>query len=170
MDSVQFVRIGLRVLGLWFFGLSLQMTALTLAVHPSVNQAAVISYAVALGYLAVGAMAWFFARGLARFIVGTRDSESVWTMDETGALSVAVAFSGLLLIVLSAVRDVGDYLAMVVMLIASGQSAQLASASVNVGGCVALAKLAFGLWLVFKARWIAGRISRSPSAGGVAGQ
>jgi len=158
VNAVQLVGIVLRLFSAWLGFKALQTAALSLVVHPTLSGTAVISYAVAAGYLAGGVCCWRLARPLARRFVPEPQSDGL-PLTERGLTAAALVMAGLLCIAVTGLQDLGDFATLATMLVVSGQGERLGQASVNITGLIGLAKVLFGAVLVFKAQAIAARLT-----------
>jgi hypothetical protein len=149
------VSIAFRFMSGWLFWLGLQVSLLTYLSHHHLNEAVMVSLFSVLVYWLSAALCWTFSPRLARWIVGPEASATPAATighDPQGWIKVAVIFCGLLILTQDGLRESGNFLTMVVMLIRSGQYARLLDVSINVTGILALLKLALGILLIVKAR------------------
>lgn len=152
------VSIAFRFMSGWLLWLGLQVSLLTYLSHHQLNEAVVASLFSVLVYWLSAALCWRLSPRMARFIVGQEapaTPAATISHDPQGWIKVAVIFCGLLILTQDALRESGNFLTMVVMLIRSGQSASLLDASISLSGILALVKLTLGILLIVKARTLA---------------
>lgn len=163
------ISIAFRFMSGWLFWLGLQVSLLTYLSHHQLNEAVVVSLFSVLVYWLSAVLCWILSPRLARWIIGRENSslldlsinDDVSISDPSLSwIKVAVIFCGLLLLTQDGVRESGNFLTMLVMLIKSGQSARLLDASINMSGILALMKLSLGILLVVKAKSLATWIDR----------
>jgi hypothetical protein len=157
------VSIAFRFMSGWLFWLGLQVSLLTYLSHHQLNEAVMVSLFSVLVYWLSAILCWILSPRLARWIVGQESPATPAATighDPQGWIKVAVIFCGLLILTQDGLRESGNFLTMVVMLIRSGQYARLLDVSINVTGILALMKLALGILLIVKARTITTWIER----------
>ncbi|MCR9024697.1 hypothetical protein NW939_08705 [Aeromonas caviae] len=163
------ISVAFRFMSGWLFWLGLQVSLLTYLSHHQLNEAVVVSLFSVLVYWLSAVLCWVLSPRLARWIIGRENSslldlsinDDVSISDPSLSwIKVAVIFCGLLLLTQDGVRESGNFLTMLVMLIKSGQSARLLDASINMSGILALMKLSLGILLVVKAKSLATWIDR----------
>lgn len=158
------LKITLRLSAIWLGWLFIRALLITAMIHHRLDEAALVSAVSTCGYLAMALLIWWGAGPLARRLLsgGTSTIEPVTPagMSARELLSVLTIFVGLLTIFVGALTDGGQYLTMLGMMLATGQTDHLFDASINLPGLVALGKLAVGLTMILTARrtacWILG--------------
>ncbi|MDU7582801.1 MULTISPECIES: hypothetical protein [Aeromonas] len=157
------ISIAFRFMSGWLFWLGLQVCLLTYLSHHQLNEAVIVSLFSVMVYWLSAILCWVLSPHLAILIVG-QEIVPFSNLSNNNAsrslIKVAVIFCGLLLLTQDALRESGNFLTMMVMLIQSRQSSLLLDASINTSGILALVKLSVGILLIVKARTLATWIER----------
>jgi len=160
------LKITLRLSAIWLGWLFVRALLITAMIHHRLDEAALVSAVSTCGYLVLALLLWWAAGPLARLLLaGVTPLSSVSTaasvstnLSASTLLTVLTVFVGLLTIFIGALQDAGQYLTMLGMMLATGQTDHLFDASINLPGLVALGKLAIGLAMILtarrSARWI----------------
>jgi len=163
------LKITLRLSALWLGWLFIRALLITAMIHHRLDEAALVSVVSTCGYLLMALLIWWGAGPLTRRLLAggaptpasaTPTLATSASMSASALLAVLTIFVGLLTIFLGALADGGQYLTMLGMMLATGQTDHLFDASINLPGLVALGKLAIGLAMILTARrtacWILG--------------
>lgn len=157
------IRISFRFMSLWLVWLGLQVSVLTWLSHHQLNQAVIVSLFSVLVYWLSAGLIWGFSSRLARLIAGNDAGMSTLSLPapgETDWIKLALILCGLLLITQDGLRDAGNYLTLVVMLVNSGQASRLAEPGISLGGVLAIIKVLLGLCSIGYSRPLARFIQR----------
>lgn len=164
MSFTPLLRISFRFMSLWLVWLGLQVSILTWLSHHQLNEAVIVSVFSVLVYWLSAALIWGFSSHLARLVVG---HEMVVielpspAQNEIAWIKLAVMLCGLLLITQDGLRDAGNYLTLVVMIVKSGQTERLADPGISLSGLLAILKVLFGLCAIAFSKPLARIIQRS---------
>lgn len=150
----QFAALLLRLFALWLLLSAIQIALLTYAIQSASQGNAGAAYTMAAVYGAVAMLCWRFPLVIATKILRPQDASPA-PGDASGAAAVAFIGAGLLIIAFKALTPVANYLAMLAMLLASGQAERLLTPSLHVDGAIGLVMLVIGWTLVVRCRTLA---------------
>ena len=154
----QFAALMLRVFALWLLLTAAQIGLLTYALDSNGRHHAGVSYALAAIYVIGALLLWMFPLAIAARILPQSSAPRDGASKACEMASVAFVSAGLLIIALKALTPVAHYVALVSMLLISGQAERLSVPSLHIDGIVGIAMLAIGLLLIFKSRRLARHI------------
>lgn len=162
MTPEHILKITLRLSALWLGWLFIRALLITAMIHHRLDEAALVSVVSTCGYLLMALLIWWGAGPLARLLLAGKTAmpapAASSNLSPRALLTVLTVFVGLLTIFLGALADGGQYLTMLGMMLATGQTDHLFDASINLPGLVALGKLTIGLAMILTARRSAGWI------------
>lgn len=174
MSPEHILKITLRLSALWLGWLFIRALMITAMIHHRLDEAALVSVVSTCGYLVMAVLIGWGAGPLARLLLAGKTampapaSAAASSLSPHALLTVLTVFVGLLTIFLGALADGGQYLTMLGMMLATGQTDHLFDASINLPGLVALGKLTIGLVMILTARrsacWILGDATPAQSA------
>lgn len=151
----QFFALVLRLFAVWLLLAAGQIVLVSYAVHRGAQDNVAISYALAAMYGAVALCLWMFPLAVAGKILPQAAGEGAARLVSGDGAAIAFIVAGLAIIALKALTPIANYLALLAMLMLSGQSARLGAASMHIDGVIALCMLLLGLLLILKSRPLA---------------
>jgi hypothetical protein len=151
----QFFALVLRLFAVWLLLAAGQIVLVSYAVHRGAQDNVLISYAVAAMYAVVALLLWLFPLAVAGKILPKTTGDGAARAVSGDSAAIAFIVAGLAIIALKALTPLANYVSLLTMLMLSGQSARMATASLHIDGVIAIAMLVIGLLLVLKARPLA---------------
>jgi hypothetical protein len=148
MTPHQFAALLLRLFALWLLLTAAQIALLTYALQANGQEGGAASYTIAALYLVAALLSGKFPLALAHRILPAQMPGRAVEGNANGAAVVAFIGAGLLIIALKALTPIANYLALLAMLLLSGQSERLLAPNLHVDGMIGLAMLAIGCLLV----------------------
>ena len=158
MTPLQFIALALRLFAIWLVHTACQIGLLVYTMRAEAPYGGETSYALAALYLATAVLLWKFPLVVARRLLPEPGRDTCTVPDSTGAVATAFVVAGLLIIALKALTPLANYLALLAMLILTGQFSGLKTAGSHLDGIVGTAMLAIGSVLILKCRSLAQRV------------
>ncbi|MRW93268.1 hypothetical protein GJ699_25090 [Duganella sp. FT80W] len=151
----QFFALVLRLFAVWLLLAAGQIVLVSYAVHRGAQDNVLISYAVAAMYAVVALLLWLFPLAVAGKILPKTTGNDAGRAVSCDSAAIAFIVAGLAIIALKALTPLANYVSLLTMLVLSGQTARMATASLHIDGVIAIVMLLIGLSLVLKARPLA---------------
>lgn len=156
-----FFAVVLRLFSTWLFMSAGQIILLNYALLRTGQGNPEPSFVIAGLYLIVAILLWRYPLFWLKKIMPASDQAQTANVGDAG-ITIAFVSAGLAIIALKAVTPVANYVAMLAMLMISGQYSQFRSPTIHIDGLIGIAMLAIGLMLIVKSRSFAMKLGHRP--------
>jgi hypothetical protein len=151
----RFFALVLRLFSLWLLLTAAQIVLVSYAVQRGMQDNAAMSYTLAGLYAVVATLLWKFPLAVASKILPETGAQPAAGPASADNAAIVFIGAGLAIIALKALTPFANYISLLTMLVLSGQSARLFTASMHIDGMISIAMLLLGLLLILQSRPLA---------------